>query len=144
MGKLKHFLLIDDSKATNFFNKTIIQKVDCVEEVSVAENGKEALDRLQSGIVPEIIFLDINMPVMNGWEFLSEFQKFDNAYHNSIIVLMLGAQLNDEEQRLAKSIPEIKAYSDKMLTKRMVCDIIDKHFDGINPEACVQENKLVS
>jgi CheY-like chemotaxis protein len=87
MKKEKSFLLIDDSKATNFFNRKIIEKVECVEEVFIAEKGKQALTYIQSGVIPELIFLDINMPVMNGWEFISEYTKLDKKYKGSIIVL---------------------------------------------------------
>ncbi len=130
MKKLKHFLLIDDSRATNFFNKTIIKKAECVDEVVVVENGQEALDYILSGVLPEIIFLDLNMPVMNGWEFISEYQKLDDKYKGSIIVLMLGAELNDEEKERAKGISEIKEFEKKMLTKEIVYKITTKYFDG--------------
>jgi len=79
MKKLNSFLLIDDSKSANVFNDKMIRKINCVEKIYIAENGKEALDILEAGILPEIIFLDINMPVMNGWEFLAEYQKFDES-----------------------------------------------------------------
>ncbi len=144
MEKLKRFLLIDDSKATNFFNKTIIEKVDCVDEVVIAENGKGALGYIQSEVVPEVIFLDINMPVMNGWEFIEAYQKLDTKYKGSIIILMLGASLNDDEKKLAESISEIKEYNEKMLTKDIVCKIVSKYFPGITPKICAQGNKFAS
>ena len=131
MKKLKRFLLIDDSKATNFFNKTIIEKVGCVEEVVVAENGKDALDILKNEIVPEIIFLDINMPVMDGWDFLTEYQRLNDDYKGSIIVLMLGTKLKDAEQKLSESITEIKEYSEKMLKKDIVCNLVNKYFEDV-------------
>ncbi len=138
MKKLNKFLLIDDSRATNFFNKTIIEKVDCVEEVVVLENGKEALDYIKSGVVPEIIFLDINMPIMNGWEFISEYQKLEDKYKDSIIILMLGVELNKQEMELAESFPEIKGFQEKMLTKEAVCKLITKYFEGVNSTVCIE------
>ncbi|MBQ4821707.1 response regulator [Aquimarina sp. MMG016] len=128
MEKLKHFLLIDDSKATNFFNKTIIEKVACVEKVVIAENGKDALDYIEKGMIPEVIFLDINMPVMNGWEFISNYQKLDDKFKKSIIILMLGAELNQEEKKLVESIPEIHGFEEKMLTKNIVQKIVNNFF----------------
>ncbi len=132
MKKLKNFLLVDDSKATNFFNKTIIEKMDCVEKVIVAENGKEALEHMRSGIIPEVIFLDINMPIMNGWEFISEYQKMEDECKESIIVLMLGTTLNDEDRKRAESIPEIKEFREKMLSKEIVSEILSKYFETAN------------
>ncbi len=143
MKKLKRFLLIDDSKATNFFNKTIIEKVQCVEEVFIAENGKQALDHIQSEIVPEIIFLDINMPVMDGWEFIAEYQKLDDKYKGSIIILMLGTELSKEDQEKAECILEIKEYAQKMLTKENVCKIVTKYFKSSELDSCLESHKKI-
>ncbi|WP_109299145.1 response regulator [Aquimarina sp. AU474] len=128
MNKLKRFLLVDDSKATNFFNKTIIEKIACVEEIVMAENGHDALHHIQTGIVPEVIFLDINMPVMNGWEFMTQYQNLENKYKGSIIVLMLGTALNDEEKKKAEDILEIKEFQEKMLNTEAVKNILTKYF----------------
>ncbi len=127
-NKLKKVLLVDDSQSTNFFNKMIIERTNVSENIVIAKNGLEALEYLQSESVPEVIFLDINMPVMNGWEFIAEYQKLKEEYKGSIIILMVGAELNHEEKKLAESIPEIREFNEKMLTKKVVCDIVDKYF----------------
>ncbi len=137
MKKLKQFLLVDDSKPTNFINKTIINKVDCVDQIVVVENGKEALDHIKSGEIPEVIFLDINMPLMNGWEFISNYQQLEEHYKGSIIVLMIGAELNQEEKDLAESISEIKEQREKILTKEVVCDILGRYFENQPQVACL-------
>ncbi|PKV51965.1 CheY-like chemotaxis protein [Aquimarina sp. MAR_2010_214] len=143
MKKLKRFLLIDDSRATNFFNKTIIEKVQCVEEVFIAENGKQALDYIQSEIIPEIIFLDINMPVMDGWEFIAEYQKLDDKYKGSVIILMLGTELSKEDEEKAAHILEIKEYAKKMLTKEIVCKIVMKYFSLPELDCCSESHKNI-
>ncbi len=136
MGKIKYALLVDDSDATNFFNKRMIQKTDCVEEILIAKNGKEAIDYIESGIIPEIIFLDINMPIMNGWEFIAEYQKLSEINKNSVIVLMIGAALSENERKLAESIPEIKEFREKILTVEVVCEMMVKYFDHVTSEVC--------
>ncbi len=133
-NKLKKVLLVDDSQSTNFFNKMIIERTNVSENVGIAKNGSEALEYLQSGAVPEVIFLDINMPVMNGWEFIAEYQKLEEEYKGAIIILMIGAELNHEERKLAESIPEIRGFREKMLTKEVVFDIVDKYFSYSVPE----------
>ncbi|WP_281988210.1 response regulator [Aquimarina aggregata] len=127
-NKLKKVLLVDDSQSTNFFNKVIIEKSDVAEEISIAKNGIEALEYLHSGNIPEIIFLDLNMPVMNGWEFLIEYQKLDKGMKGSIIIVMLGASLNKKEENFIKSIPEVKESREKMLNKEIVNDIMNTYF----------------
>lgn len=128
MKGIEYFLLVDDNKPTNFFNKTIIQKSGCVGEVLIAENGQEALDILNSGIVPEVILLDLNMPVMDGWEFLDAFHDLGEKYAKSVIILMLGTSLGSDDKEKAERIFEIREYSEKILTKEKVQNIIRKYF----------------
>ena len=75
---LKSVLLIDDNKADNFIHKAYIMKHGGVETIEMVTGGEEALKFLTSKASgeyprPELIFLDINMPRMNGWEFLEEY-----------------------------------------------------------------------
>lgn len=123
-------LLVDDSKATNFFNKTVLQRTGQVEEVFIAENGKEALAYLEEGNIPEIIFLDINMPIMSGWEFLLAYQQLGKAWQSSVIILMLGASLSESEMIRARSFSQVKGFEEKMLTKTIVSSIIDKNIES--------------
>ncbi|WP_025739531.1 response regulator [Aquimarina pacifica] len=132
MKKVKKILLVDDSTATNFFNKTMVQKTDLVEEVVLAKNGKEALDCLYDTTIPDIIFLDINMPVMNGWEFLTEFEKLDIRFKKSTIILMIGAELAPEDMERVKRIPQIKECRGKTLNKEIVTEIVNKYFENVN------------
>ena len=77
MDKYKKILLVDDDETSNFLNELLIKGMDIVEEVSIASNGQEALNYLEneSGSFPQLIFLDLNMPVMDGFEFLEAFEK---------------------------------------------------------------------
>lgn len=125
---LKKILLIDDSNATNFFNTMIINKVTSVDEIITAKDGKQALEYVLSGSMPDILFLDINMPVMDGWGFLDEFKKIDKGGKEPIIVLMLGLEITKEEKRKAIDIFGVKEFNEKMLTKDRVKDIVEKYF----------------
>jgi CheY-like chemotaxis protein len=118
------FLLIDDNKATNFINKTIIKKTLFVDDVLVAENGEEALTILRTGYIPEIIFLDINMPIMNGWEFLMEFQDLNM---NSRIVVMIGEELTDSEYATLNNKYEINTFNKKILDKDSLNSIMNHY-----------------
>ena len=76
--KLECILLIDDDDEDNFYHKIVIERMNITKRIEVAYNGLEALEFLQkeSQIIPELIFLDINMPKMNGWEFLEKDSSF--------------------------------------------------------------------
>jgi len=82
--KLSCVLLVDDDEPTNFLNRIILEEAGCAERIEVAQSGQAALSYLQKagehgpgGVVypnPSLIFLDINMPAMDGWEFLSRYK----------------------------------------------------------------------
>ena len=93
--KLNCILLVDDDKATNFLHKKIIGNNDVSENILVALNGKEAMiiicnaliDNDKNNTLPELVFLDINMPIMNGWEFMEEYQKLIGSKNKSVGIL---------------------------------------------------------
>ncbi len=82
--KLDSILLVDDDESSNYFHQLIINKLNCAEHVHQACDGREALEILNDGIngkfpIPSVIFLDVNMPGMNGWDFLEEYEKLDET-----------------------------------------------------------------
>lgn len=122
---LDFILLVDDDEATNFLNQRVIRKADINAEVQIANNGKEALDYLtntgkfaSSAPVPHagLIFLDINMPGMNGWEFLDAYKKLPEEQTQRIKILMLTTSINPDEEKKAIDIPEVKGFIHKPLT----------------------------
>lgn len=126
--KLSCILLVDDDEVTNFLHKKILKEADVAEHILVALNGEEALDILrntsdnkESGYPqPELIFLDINMPRMNGWEFIEEYQKLDESIKGNLLVVMLTVSLNTAEKIKASKLPAITAFRSKPLTVEMV------------------------
>ena len=122
---LDFILLVDDDEATNFLNQRVIRKAEINTEVQVANNGKEALDFLSNtGKFSEVktlpqaglIFLDINMPGMNGWEFLDAYKKLPEDQTRHIKVLMLTTSINPDEEKKAIDIAEVKGFIHKPLT----------------------------
>lgn len=131
--KLKLVLLIDDDEATNFINKTLINQLNCAENVAVALNGKSALDYLKSKVSgsypqPDLIFLDINMPGMNGWEFLDQYYLLEESQKGKVVVVMLTASDNPDDVQRAQSLSGIKGYRTKPLTFDMLKSILEENF----------------
>lgn len=130
--KLNCILLIDDNEADNFLHKRLINKMNCAEEVLAIQSGKEALDFLNSETekhyTPDLIFLDINMPGMNGWEFLEKYTKLHESLQAKIIVVMLTTSLNNDDYDKAKSQPVISGFRNKPLTEEMLSEIIETYF----------------
>jgi CheY-like chemotaxis protein len=123
-------MLIDDNEDDNFYHKMIIQKVDITEHIEVAESGFEALDFLRKEIkIPQLIFLDINMPAMNGWEFLDEYKKLSDAQKAQIIIIMLTTSLNPADRKRSEKISEINGFEIKPLTPEKLTKIVERYFN---------------
>ncbi|KAA9331764.1 response regulator [Adhaeribacter soli] len=123
---LDFILLVDDDEATNYLNQRVIRKANILTNVHVAHDGKEALDYLTNGgrnngtgSVPHagLIFLDINMPGMNGWEFLEAYKQLPDEQTRRIKILMLTTSNNPDEEKRAVNIPEVKGFIHKPLTE---------------------------
>jgi len=130
MKLFKSILLIDDDDATNYLHKFYINEWNITEKVYVAINGKEAIDFLKSNTdfhqeKPSLILLDINMPVMNGFEFLEEYAKLEDSMKASTVVVMLTTSLHPRDVERADSIPDLKAYINKPLTKEEIVGIVE-------------------
>lgn len=125
MKNLTHnFLLVDDNMATNFLNKNVIEKSGLSESVSIALNGAEAINSIKAN-TPSFIFLDINMPIMNGWEFLEAFQKLKPELKKCAIILMLGEKLNAEKQAMVRTRYELIEYDNKILNNTFLYTLIN-------------------
>lgn len=121
-------MLIDDNKIDNFFHQRVIRKYDEAIEVIVKESGEEALEYLTGSREqdPDIIFLDINMPGMNGWEFIEHYNKLDPKLHNSNIVVMLTTSGNPDDKALASDYEVISEFRTKPLSIQMLEEVISK------------------
>ena len=78
MNTVKNLLLIDDDEIFTFMTKRLIERTNLAEQIKIFENGKTAIDFLESlidkpALLPEVIFLDLSMPILDGWGFLDEY-----------------------------------------------------------------------
>lgn len=133
INKLRCILLIDDTDATNFINKILINKANCSEKIIALESGKNAIDYLTSlndkkQLLPELIFLDLNMPAMNGWEFLNEYRKKIRKEESKVKIVILTTSQNPEDKEKSKTYKEINGFEEKPLTLEVINKIIDTHF----------------
>jgi len=130
-NKLNCILLIDDDEAVNFIHTKVIAKSNCAHGVAVARNGEEALEFLttkkdEKYPQPDLIFLDINMPVMNGWEFLEEYEKLTLEQKGKELVVMLTTSLNPDDKKKARKIAHIDKFYSKPLDLEQLNIILEK------------------
>jgi CheY-like chemotaxis protein len=128
-NKLNCILFIDDDEPTNFLNKMVVEQYDCVREVRVAHSGQEALDYLSGSFPrPDLIFLDINMPAMDGWEFLEKYRYLPMERKADIILIMLTTSLNPDDKARTNDIPEVAGFENKPLVQSGLDDLLKKYF----------------
>ncbi len=125
--------MVDDDDTTNFLNKFFIKQVDSSVEVNVALNGKEALDFLvlnrKDDILPCLLILDTNMPVMDGWEFLTDFnKKFDADFRQKVTIVMLTSLDIEHAVKKALDDPNVSDTEQKPLSDLKFRALINKHF----------------
>jgi CheY-like chemotaxis protein len=101
MNKIKSVLLVEDDEADQYFFKEALRKIEGAKLHGIAANGREALDRLTDPTaLPDLIFTDINMPVMNGIECLSAIKKIPHAKDIPVVVLSTDTSKAEEVHSL--------------------------------------------
>ena len=137
MKKLNCILLVDDDETTNFYNHYLLKKAEVAESIQIVKNGKEALNYLtnhsgEAGAYPQpdLIFLDINMPVMDGFEFLEAYSQLDEKIKGKVVVCMLTTSLHEDDLNRAKQFVELSDYLYKPLKNEGLLEIIEKHFSA--------------
>jgi CheY-like chemotaxis protein len=134
--KLELILFIDDDAATNFLHNRTADQADCAKKVMTFESAVNALDYLkadesQDYIRPNLIFLDINMPIMNGWEFIEEYDKLDASLKSDFILVMLTTSLNPLDKTRAEALNLISEFQSKPLRSEDLIGLIQKNFPEI-------------
>ncbi|MEM7382378.1 MAG: response regulator, partial [Bacteroidota bacterium] len=103
MKKINRISIIDDDPITIFGIKKMLDHLDVCDSISTYLNGKEAIDAIKDRItdkleVPEVIFLDINMPIMDGWQFLEEFIALPIKQKIRINIVTSSIDISDRER----------------------------------------------
>ncbi len=134
MQQLDCIILVDDDEVTNYVHESVIEDADAAKDVRVAEDGQQALNLLQEleakeSPRPNLIFLDINMPVMNGFEFLNAYQQMKGQFKQPVIIVMLTSSLNTQDVARARAAGAAD-FLDKPLTADKLNKVLGKYFGG--------------
>jgi len=121
----KRIILVDDDVITNLISTKIIT-MNTPHKVEAFTNGNEALEQIYNGLdksaeqFPDIIFLDINMPVMDGWEFLEQFEKIPLATRGKCSVFLLTSSIDSEDIEKSKTYQSVFDFISKPLTANKI------------------------
>lgn len=135
MKRINCILLVDDDESDNFFHTLTIKEAEFCNQIKVVTDGRYALDYMLNAIKnkqdefpkPDIIFLDINMPRMSGFDFLEEYIQLDERFISDILIFMLTTSLNPYDMDRAMKYKVVKDYRNKPLTPEMLQEITDKY-----------------
>lgn len=127
-AKYNAVMLIDDNEIDNLINQKIIESSTISNHIFTHTGGKSAIEFLKNAekiaigagnqsLMPEIIFLDIDMPLMDGFQFLDEFENLSENIRNHCKIVMLTSSINSRDVKKSKRYTNVKEYLNKPLTK---------------------------
>lgn len=124
-------LLVDDDEINNFISVKLIKKTLLNTEIKTCLNGKFAIDELveiqnsNPEELPDYILLDINMPIMNGWEFLDEYKRLGIDPEGKSKIYIISSSVFNNDINKAKSYPLVKDFISKPLSVEKIREVLD-------------------
>jgi CheY-like chemotaxis protein len=127
MPLLSSVLLVDDDRTATFLHKLLVTKMGIARQVLVAEDGQQALDTLaEASAQPALILLDLNMPVLNGFDFLTRYAELPLANPRPVVALLSSSD-HALDQARAQQLP-VDAYLTKPLTRDKLQGVLQQYF----------------
>lgn len=126
MTPFNKVLLVDDDKSMNFLSEEILRFMNAAKEIQVAEDGWSACQLLDGQQCPDLIFLDIRMPRMDGFDFLEKMKKSGICKH--VKVVMLTSSVRKEDQEKAMNYSHVIQYCEKPLTEEIIAKLLAAYF----------------
>ena len=129
MIPVNKLMIVDDDELSNYITGKIVEHAGLAEKADSFYSAKAALKYLKTnssmrqGDYPDLIFLDLNLYDMKGWDFLSEYIKLKESYRRKITLFLLTNSIAEKDREQAKKFPCIKGYLQKPLTMGMIQEI---------------------
>ncbi len=122
MEQVKNILIIDDDNVYRYTTEKYLKLLKLSKEVTVYSDAEEALGYLEANlnnknIFPEIILLDVNMPILDGWQFIAEFQKLKGQLDQKLDLYMVSSSIDERDEFRAKSLEGVKDFLVKPLNE---------------------------
>ena len=129
--KYRNVMLIDDNEIDNLINQKMIEAAVVAENIFLHTSAKSAIEFLRNienldvaeRVLPDVIFLDIDMPLMDGFQFLDEFEKLNNAVKKKSRIVMLTSSINPQDFTRSKKYNSVRQYLNKPLTNESIVNL---------------------
>lgn len=121
-------MLIDDNEIDNLINQKMVEAASITQYIYTHTGARSAIEFLRNiekldiadQVLPEVIFLDIDMPLMDGFQFLDEFEKLMSTTKNKCHIAMLTSSINPQDFNRSKKYVNVKQYLNKPLTHESI------------------------
>jgi CheY-like chemotaxis protein len=129
MNKIKNVCIVDDDELFQFVMRQHLERLEMVENIHKFNDGEQALNYIKSNIqqpehLPELILLDVNMPYMDGWQFMREYIQLELPAGVSIKIYILSSSTHENDLQKAKEFPILAGYLVKPIGKQLIQQIL--------------------
>ena len=128
MPKLSFVLIVDDDETSNYLTELFLEEFGICDKMRTLLNGQQAVQFFleNNDEYPELVLLDINMPLMNGFEFLEWWEK--NNRQGKTKFAMLTTSIRREDQKQARKYKDVIGYIEKPIVKQKIIELIEDKF----------------
>jgi len=129
MKPVKYVFLVDDDKLFVFLTRKTIEATNFDGDIREFGDGREAIDYLRDSatrdeVLPDVIFLDLSMPIMDGWEFLEEYLLLDPAIRKNITLYICSSSISPHDIERAKNIGAVADFIIKPISKEKFIEML--------------------